>query len=268
MGVAFGPWDWSGGGDSTYSIYRGDAGPGLFRAEGGSGHAGGWAQYRGRSASVHSALDSGTIPSIRMKPIPINIAVEDLLSETVARRLLADSGRDFAVGVVYNRGGNGYLRKTAKGWNSAAKSTPFFLLTDLDSVPCPSLLRSTWLSASLHPNFIFRVAVREVESWLLADRHGLSSFLRVPKTSCPEQPDDLSDAKASLVALASRSPLNVIKTRIVPRAKSTAKQGRDYNGCLSDFVMTRWNPSEAALSSPSLDRCRRKLASFAPLWGK
>jgi hypothetical protein len=203
-----------------------------------------------------------------MKPIPINIAVEDLLSEAVARRLLTDSGKGFSVGVVYNRGGNGYLRKTARGWNSAAKGTPFFLLTDLDAIACPSLLRSTWLSDTLHPNFIFRVAVREVESWLLADQASLASFLRVPKSICPEQPDDLFDPKATLIALASRSPLNLIKARIVPRAKSTAKQGRDYNGCLSEFVMTRWTPNQAALSSPSLDRCRRKLASFVPLWGE
>jgi hypothetical protein len=37
-----------------------------------------------------------------MRPIPINIAVEDLLSEAVAKRLLADSGRSFSIGVVYN----------------------------------------------------------------------------------------------------------------------------------------------------------------------
>jgi hypothetical protein len=64
-----------------------------------------------------------------MSPIPINIAVEDLLSEVVAKRLLMDSGQTFAVGVVYNRGGYGYLKRTAKGWNQAAKGKPFFLLT-------------------------------------------------------------------------------------------------------------------------------------------
>ena len=201
-----------------------------------------------------------------MKPIPINIAVEDLLSEAVARRLLTDSGLKFFIGVTYNRGGNGYLRKTVNGWNRAARGVPFFLLTDLDVIACPSLLMSTWLSDRIHPNLIFRVAVREVESWLLADRAGLSNFLRVPKTHCPERPDDLPDPKATLVALASKSPHGLVKARIVPRANSTAKQGRDYNGCLSEFVMTHWTPQEAALNSPSLERCRRRLASFQPHW--
>jgi hypothetical protein len=53
-----------------------------------------------------------------MRPIPINIAVEDLLSEAVAKRLLADSGRSFSIGVVYNHGGNGYLRTLLSGYFS------------------------------------------------------------------------------------------------------------------------------------------------------
>jgi hypothetical protein len=203
-----------------------------------------------------------------MKPIPINIAVEDLLSEAVVRRLLADSDPDFHIGVTYNRGGNGYLRRTVNGWNRAARGVPFFLLTDLDAVACASLLMSTWLPSGLHPNFMFRVAVREVEAWLLADRTGLSSFLRVPQASFPERPDEIPDPKAKLVALASRSPHSLVKARIVPKPNSTAKQGRDYNGCLSEFVLNSWTPRQAALNSPSLERCMRRLATFRPQWEK
>jgi len=201
-----------------------------------------------------------------MTPIPINIAVEDLLSEAVAKRLLAASGRPFSVGVVYNRGGYGYLKKTAHGWNNAAKGTPFFLLTDLDSAICPADIMASWLPQPKHDNFIFRVAVREVESWLLADRDNLSHFIEVQKAKFPERPDELSDPKATLVGLASASRLHPIKARLVPGPKSTAKQGRDYNGCLSEFVVTHWDPERAALNSPSLDRCRKRLASFGPVW--
>jgi hypothetical protein len=201
-----------------------------------------------------------------MTPIPINIAVEDLLSEVVAKRLLADSGQAFSVGVVYNRGGYGYLKKTAHGWNNAAKGTPFFLLTDLDYATCPSDLIASWLPNSPHRNFIFRVAVKEVESWLLADRLNFSSFIKVHRTRLPERPDELTDPKATLVTLASKSPLTQVKARLVPRPRTTAKQGRDYNGCLSEFVMTRWVPEEAALNSPSLNRCRKRLAAFRPTW--
>jgi hypothetical protein len=203
-----------------------------------------------------------------MKPIPINIAVEDLLSEAVAKRLLADSGRNFSIGVVFNRGGNGYLRKTVQGWNNAAKSVPFFLLTDLDADACASALMASWLPDSVHPNLIFRVAVREVESWLLADRISFSSFLGVSGSRLPERPDELSDPKSTLVELVSKSRHNLVKARIVPRPNSTAKQGRDYNGCLCEFVMKKWTPDQAALNSPSLDRCRRRLAEFLPTWSE
>jgi len=203
-----------------------------------------------------------------MRPIPINIAVEDLLSEAVAKRLLADSGRSFSIGVVYNNGGNGYLRKTVRGWNNAAKGTPFFLLTDLDADACASALMASWLPNSIHPNLIFRVAVREVESWLLADRTNFSNFLGIAKAKLPEWPDELPDPKATLVGLASKSSRNQIKARIVPRPKSTAKQGRDYNGCLCEFVSKIWKPNEAELNSPSLYRCRQKLTEFQPSWSR
>lgn len=203
-----------------------------------------------------------------MTPIPINIAVEDLLSEAVAKRLLVDSGRSFSIGAVYNHGGNGYLRKNVPGWNNAAKGIPFFLLTDLDAVVCPSALTSSWLPDTIQHNLIFRVAVREVESWILADRISFSSFLGVSKTRLPQQPDELPDPKATLIRLASKSPRSLIKSRIVPRPKSTAKQGRDYNGCLCEFVTTVWKPDEAELNSPSLYRCRQRLTEFQPSWSR
>ena len=203
-----------------------------------------------------------------MRPIPINIAVEDLLSEAEAKRLLADSGKEFSVGVVYNRGGFGYLKKTVRGWNNAAKGVPFFLLTDLDADACASALMASWLPNSIHPNLIFRVAVREVESWLLADRTNFSNFLGIAKAKLPEWPDELPDPKATLVGLASKSSRSQIKARIVPRPKSTAKQGRDYNECLCEFVMAKWSPNEADLNSPSLSRCRRRLAEFLPTWSE
>jgi len=199
-------------------------------------------------------------------PIPINVAVEDLLSEAVARRLLRDSGQLFEIGVAYNRGGNGYLRKTAQGWNQAARGTPFFLLTDLDSVTCASELLESWIPGPRHPNLIFRVAIREVESWLLADSDNFSKFLRVPPALFPSVPDQLPDPKATLVMLARKSRLNSVKSSIVPRPNSTAKQGRDYNACLTDFVQNHWNPTEAADKSPSLRRCRLRLAAFEPAW--
>ena len=78
-------------------------------------------------------------------PIPVNLAVEDELSEAVIRRLLRHSKRQYAIGTVYGRNGFGYLRKTIAGWNKAARGIPFLVLTDLDTYPCPTALIEDWM---------------------------------------------------------------------------------------------------------------------------
>lgn len=71
-----------------------------------------------------------------MNHIPVNLAVEDELSEAVLRRLLTEANRGFIVGTVYGRSGYGYLRRTIAGWNRAAKGVPTVVLTDLDNEEC------------------------------------------------------------------------------------------------------------------------------------
>ena len=158
-----------------------------------------------------------------MNPIPINLAVEDELSDFVMRRVLHDVG-GYSVGMTYGRGGYGYLRKTVCGWNAAAKGCPFAVLTDLDKYSCPAALIADWLPVPMHPNLLFRVAVREIESWLLADQKSLSSFLGVPERNISQQPDELPDPKAFLVNIARNSRRSLVRESIVPRSGSTANR--------------------------------------------
>jgi hypothetical protein len=202
-----------------------------------------------------------------MSVIPIHLAVEDQLSESVARRLLNDVDRDYAVGVAYGREGFGYLRKTIHGWNRAAKGIPFMVITDLDRYPCASALIREWLVEPQNPNLLLRVAVREVESWLLADGVNLARYLAAPERHVPADPDKLQDPKSSLIELASRSRSKELRYRIIPRAGSTAKQGPDYNSSLSHFVRSTWDIRAASLASPSLARTIAKLNTFTPDWG-
>jgi hypothetical protein len=203
-----------------------------------------------------------------MSSIPVNLAVEDALSEAVLRRLLADAGRGYAVGTAYGRSGNGYLRRTTTGWNRAARSVPFVLLTDLDDADCPPTLIGDWLPDVRHANLIFRVAVREVEAWLLGDSIHLAKYLGCPLNKMPDDPDTLSDPKRTLIDLARQSRFTEIRNRVVPKARSTAKQGPDYNACLSAFVARFWNSADAAHKSPSLTRTVAHLSKFEPTWNK
>jgi hypothetical protein len=198
--------------------------------------------------------------------IPIILAVEDLLSETVLRRILQSSSQPYAIGPTYGLSGFGYLKKRIMGFNNAAKGTPFFVLTDLDNGECAPKLISEWFSVPIHENLIFRVAVREVESWLMADAEGFSSFLGIPRGKIPRNIDDIADPKETLIRLASHSRRRKLRDAIVPRTNSTAKQGPDYNGVLSQFVDNHWNIREAGNQSPSLHKALRSIDQFSPSW--
>ena len=201
-----------------------------------------------------------------MISIPVNLAIEDELSEAVLRRLLRDARRGYSVGTAYGRSGNGYLRRTIAGWNRAARGIPFVVLTDLDNADCPPSLVNSWLTLPKHPNLLFRVAVREVETWLLSDTIHFAKYLSCPVQQMPGDPEALADPKRALVDLARKSRSSEIRARVVPKGGSTAKQGPDYNACLSTFVRESWNVVDAAARSPSLMRTVTRLRQFSPTW--
>ncbi len=157
--------------------------------------------------------------------IPVNLAVEDALSESVLRKLLASANQHYAVGTCYSEGGFGYLKRTIGGFNHAARGTPFVVLTDLDNAKCAPSLIHDWLSESRHTNLLFRVAVREVEAWLLADRAAIATFLRVARARVSKSPESLPDPKRELIRLASHSRSRDIRDDIVPPRGSPRTQG-------------------------------------------
>lgn len=201
-----------------------------------------------------------------MITIPVNIATEDELSENTLKRLLRYINRGFSIGTSFRRGGNGFLKRTINGWNRAAATIPIVVLTDLDTAECPVELINNWLRQPPHPNLMLRIAVREVESWLLADRNSLASYLKVKTRLLSPNPDELHDPKATLVELAKTSQSADIRSRIVPKRGSTAKQGPDYNSCLSTFVEMNWDIGSAAIGSPSLMRTIKRFYNFFPTW--
>jgi hypothetical protein len=106
---------------------------------------------------------------------------------------------------------------------------------------------------------VFRIAVREAESWLLADPTRLSAFLGIRVASIPANPDTLTDPKATMVALARRSRKKAIREGMVPAAGTSAHVGPEYVSLVSEFAMNHWSPEDASRSSDSLARCIAKL---------
>ena len=143
-----------------------------------------------------------------MNPLYFTLAVEDELSEAVARQIIDQCGRPFIVAQCLRRGGFGYLRNKIRSLNKAAAGLPFFVLTDLDDPgSCAPNLIQSWLgSHRRRRNLVFRVAVMEIESWIMAHRESVASFLKVPLNRVPLDTDAILKPKEFLVGLAGHSP--------------------------------------------------------------
>lgn len=132
--------------------------------------------------------------------------------------------------------------------------TPVLLLTDLDQLACPLVLKANWLKKTHAPaTLVFRVAVRQIESWLLADHVAMNRLFKKQISKLPRSPDVLVNPKQTLLQLAKLAPKAIRDDLLVSRG-AIASQGLGYNHRLTRFVRELWDPSRAASLSPSLHR--------------
>lgn len=190
------------------------------------------------------------------------VAVEDGLSAAVMRRLIQTTGRKFVISRTINARGYGRLKADMAKFKSASHVMPHVVLTDLDQYPCPPALLKDWKAMALPPRLLLRIAVREVEAWLLADREGIANFLSVAKNKVPQDPEAEADPKRTLINLARKSRRQRLAIELVPEMGSSASIGPLYNARLSEFVDTAWDVDRARTVAPSLDRTLSRLASF------
>ena len=193
----------------------------------------------------------------------IDLATEDALSEAVALRLIAELP-GLTPGMRLRRSGNGYLRSRMRSFCEMARNRPILVVTDLDTLSCPMQLRAMWLRGLRHPSsLLLRVAVREVESWLMADHESIAGLLgRNAATRLPSNPDSVGDPKALLLRIARYAPRGV-RFDLCPADGAAARQGLGYNARLCAFVASEWDPSRAASRSESLRRARDRLRQVA-----
>lgn len=201
--------------------------------------------------------------------IPISLAIEDELTEHVMRALLKATGRPYSVEAVYRKGGFAYLKQKILAFNQAARIRPYLVVTDLDKAECPPDLIEKWFACQLadyqsrkHANLLFCVAVREIESWILADRAGFARFLGISADLMPPQPEQIADPKLILTQLAKRSRHRQTREDIVPGAGSIFPTGLGYTERLASFIYDRWSIETACRSSPSLQRTFTLLKRF------
>jgi hypothetical protein len=188
---------------------------------------------------------------------PIAIATEDQLSEAIALRLIADIPTPHFIQFKLGRTGNGYLRSKMSSWYQMAQHQVMLVLTDLDRANCLVEFRDQWLDAEPPQNLLLRIAVREVESWVLADHVAMRALIGA-KGVLPAAPDELADPKQALLKLAKSAPKE-IRDDLLKTIDGHLSQGLGYNARLSAWVNLEWSPQRAAERSPSLARAQLRL---------
>lgn len=183
----------------------------------------------------------------------VNAAVEGTVDEAVARKLIQHVGA--VPGDVYGRKGKAHLKQRISGYIRAASFTPWLVLVDLDrDHDCAPLLKSAWIGGPAPAGFCFRVAVREMEAWLLADAEAIASFLGVRPSLIPTNPETLDDPKAALVSIAAKSRRREILEAIVPHTPGGRAVGPAYSSRMIEYTLKHWRPEIASRRADSLRR--------------
>jgi hypothetical protein len=192
----------------------------------------------------------------------VAMGTEDELSEAMGMRLLRDAGYDLQPSPLLRRNGFGYLRSKMDSWCEMATRKSVVLLTDLDTAVCPMALRKDWMGTRKVPeNLILRIAVHEIEAWVLADHEALRTLIG-NRGTLPPNPDLLPDPKQHLLRLIAKHARRSLREELVAEKGAIASQGIGYNAHFGEWVRSVWSPERAALRSNSLQRARLRLGEL------
>lgn len=190
-------------------------------------------------------------------PLEINYLVEGAIDAAIARALIRIGGA--IPGMERIARGKGKLIADLPKYNSAARHYPWLAIRDMDhDAACAPELRNSNLP-SANELMCFRIAVREAEAWILADRNAFASAIGVSVAAVPNQPEALDDPKQTIVNLARRSRKRAIKIGLVPEQGAGISIGPEYAAWMIEFIQTKWDPMRAVAddSAPSLAKALR-----------
>lgn len=184
----------------------------------------------------------------------VDFLVEGHVDALMAARILEYCEHE--PGTAYGKKGWNYIAQKIAAFDKSVGLTGLLTLVDFmdTGARCPSDVVRDWLPNRAQTH-VFRLVVREIESWILADRNGIADFLCVPVAKIPFNPDTVLDPKLTLVNLARGSRSKSIKYSLAPRLGQAASEGPLYSTELGRFVAEKWSPDAARLCSDSLDRC-------------
>jgi hypothetical protein len=194
--------------------------------------------------------------------IYVTCVFEDEPSHLAMLKMLSFFPNVFSEYVAIPCHGYGKIKKRITAYNQAAKYGFFFVLTDLDKYECAPALISEWLLLDHNTQLLFRVAVHEIESWLLADRENFAEFFAVNKSLIPAEPDKELDPKKIVISLASKSRKRSKKEAIIP-IDEYASIGPGYNMEFRNYIQNYWNIHNARKHSPSFEKAMQALEKMS-----
>lgn len=199
---------------------------------------------------------------------------EDELSCEIVRRLVEYQNSASETGIMLkliqgfpdNKHGFTQIKsRMAAMVEMASKGIATLVLTDLDRGQCAPELIRIWTGLrgkriTLPPRLWFRVAVRETESWMLADRVALATYFGIAANNFDPNPDQLMDPKEYFLNVVEAKCRSKLLRQILPIGN--ANIGPSYNEIVCGFVRTKWDPERAAANSPSLQRALAAMKAF------
>ncbi len=195
----------------------------------------------------------------------IYYAFEDSVSEAVAIKLIKQEKIGCELKKLGTRGGGrSPILAHINKYNQMSKISPVILFIDLDKDECaPSLMVNYPIRDKQPPNKLqVRIAVREVESWLLADKQGIEIYFGIPQNAIPHNPEELDDPKQELLNLIKGKSNADFKREMLPNGKVIS--GSEYNNYLTDFINTAWDSTRACANADSLDRAIKGIQQITP----
>lgn len=144
----------------------------------------------------------------------LRVVVEGDTDLPFVRKLANYAG--FDVDVEIDANGKDALDEAFPGYNGAARGSPWLVIRDLDhDAPCAAALLTVQGVAPARW-MVYRIAVREIEAWAMADAAGTSSFFGVKQSRVPDDPDDEDHPTRALVDLCGVHESDVFEMQCCP----------------------------------------------------
>jgi hypothetical protein len=192
----------------------------------------------------------------------VKLAAEGLIDIAILQRLMTEYG--LVPGEAYGLQGKAHLDARTASYSKASQHEPWMILRDLDhDAECPSELRAIKVS---NPGqwLQYRIAVREAEVWLMADRETFCKTYHIPVRSIPANLEKLSSPKTAMLEILAKSKSRDVREAMVRvRPGQPIRIGAEYNTLLSDYALRQWTPSDGAVNSRSLYRALARLKVYS-----